>query len=211
MKVARTIRLRPPWPVFAVVGGAAFLCCPSAWGEAPARRANVGLALGWLQPFHVSGGIGTYHASAEIFTLAAQPYGEWQASEWFAMGLGVPVVLNAPGVSSNAYGFGLVPRLRLGYSVRGWLYPYALAEAGPAWSSQHKDAWLSGVIASTGVGARVALGSSLSTFLEVTFDYTTFSGDMPLYYATSGPPAPILHGHVATSYLRLASGLEFDF
>lgn len=179
--------------------------------EEPFHRVNVGLGLSALKPLHVSGGAGAFVAADQGLALGVQPYGEWRLSALVGVGLGVPATVNAPGATSNAYDIGLAPRLRLGYSARDWIYPFAVAEAGPAWSKQHPGAWLLGAHVSVQAGARVTLTDSIATFAQLTYDYTTFSGDFPLYYATSGPAAPVEHGRVATSYGGIGVGIEVGF
>jgi hypothetical protein len=171
------------------------------------RRTTIGFDAGWLHAVAVKGGIGPDIAHAQSPTLGAELYASWQASDLFAVGLGIPTTLNAPGVSSNAYDVGLAPRLRAGYLVRDWLYPYFVAEAGPARSHQPQG-WLNGVNAAGHLGARTSVAEALAIFLELSYEYTSFSGDLPLYSAASGPPAPVLRGNVRTSYLGIAAGLE---
>jgi hypothetical protein len=91
------------------------------------------------------------------------------------------------------------------------VYPFVLVEGGPAWSHQPSKAWLSGAHLSARLGARISLTDSLSVSPELAYDYTSFAGDFPLYYATSGPPAPIQHGSVKTSYVGAGLGLGLAF
>jgi hypothetical protein len=183
-----------------------------AWAdEASSHSVDAGLGLTGLHAFHVAGGTGAYVARNQGFTFGLQPFGEWRVSDVVVVGLGVPVTLNAPGSTSNAYDIGFAPRLRVGYPTRKWLYPFLLVGAGPAWSRQHVQAWIFGVHALVRAGARLSLSNSLAAFAEGAYDYTSFSGDFPLYYATTGAPAPIQHGNVVTSYLGAGVGFEFSF
>jgi hypothetical protein len=175
------------------------------------RPLTIGLGLRALEPFHVSGGTPSFIARSQGVAFGLQPYGEWRLSPIFAIGLAVPVTMNAPGATSNAYDVGLTPRLRVGYGALNWLYPFALVEAGPAWSHQHPGAWIFGGHASLQAGARFAMTNSTSISAALGYDFTSFSGDFPLYYATSGPPAPVEHGSVTTNYIGADIGIELAF
>jgi hypothetical protein len=188
-----------------------FLCATQAHAEELTRPVDAGLGLLGLHAFHVSGGSGSFVATDQGLALGLQPYGEWRLSTLAAVGLAVPLTINAPGATSNAYDVGFTPRLRIGYAARDWLYPFILGEAGPAWSHQHPGAWIFGAHVSIQAGARMSISDSFAIFAELGYDYTSFSGDFAQYYATNGPAAPIVHGKVATSYGGAGIGVEFNF
>ena len=181
----------------------------AAFAREPIRgRPTLGLRVSWLEPVNVAGGIGPYPADKQDLTLAALPYADWQFTDVFAVGVGVPMTGNAPGPTSNAYDIGITPRVRLGYPAHEFIYPYLVAALGPAWSRVPQKVWLNGFDFSTGIGASVKAVGALSLIVELGYRYTSFSGDMPLYHALVGTPAPILHGAVRVSYLSAGAGFE---
>lgn len=175
------------------------------------RQVGTGFGIKGQHAFHVSGGSGSFVATDQGLALGLEPYGEWRISALAALGLALPLTINAPGATSNAYDVGVAPRLRIGYAARDWLYPFVLGEIGPAWSRQHPGAWLFGAHLSIQAGARLSVSDFFALFAALAYDYTTFSGDFAQYYATSGPAAPIVHGKVATSYAGAGLGFELAF
>jgi hypothetical protein len=191
--------------------GVSFVAATAQAETQAERPLAIGLSFRALEPFHVTGGTPFFIARSQGVAFGLQPYGEWRLSPIFAIGLAIPITMNAPGATSNAYDVGLAPRLRVGYAALNWLYPFAFIEGGPARSHQHPGAWIFGGHASLQAGARFSVTNSTSISPALAYDFTSFSGDFPLYYATSGPQAPVEHGSVTTNYIGADVGIELAF
>jgi hypothetical protein len=204
-------RARPAFPLAsAVLLAASFAAGAPAAAQAPAPvrgHPTVGLRVSWLHAVQVSGGIDTTRAGPQSLSLALQLYGEWQLSDLVAVGLGVPATLNAPGPSSSAYDVGVAPRIRLGRVVSDGIYPYVVAAPGPAWSRVPQGVWLPGFTFTAGAGASLDIGGPFSFIVELGYQYTSFSGNAPLYSDGSGT-APLVHAAARVSALALGGGFE---
>jgi hypothetical protein len=194
----------------AMAVGASLAGGPAAAQDQVRGRPTIGLRGSWLGALQVSGGIGPDHASAQSPTIALQLYADWQLSDLVAIGCGVPATLNAPGPSSNAYDVGVAPRIRVGRLLRAGIhpvYPYLVAAPGIAWSRLPQSVWLPGFTFTAGSGASVKLSGPLSFLVELGYQYTSFSGNAPLYRDATGT-APVLHAAASVSALALGAGFE---
>ncbi len=105
-------------------------------GVGRAARADTGAVpgtatFGWrpslLAPVK-NDAVGPLPATSQSTHLASDLYGEWQLSRLFAVGFAFRYALDLYSTVNNE---ALVARIRLGYPVRDWLYPYLVAAVGP--------------------------------------------------------------------------------
>ena len=184
------------------------LSVPSlAMAQEPIRgRPIIGLRSYWLHPVKAAGGLGADPVEATE-TIGVQPYVDWQFTDVFAVGVGVPMTANSPGPDSNGYDIGVASRIRLGYPKYESVYPYVVASMGPTWLRVPQKVSLRGLYLSANAGVSFKLTHVLSFIVELGYQYTSFSGNMPISDATS-PPSPIYYGTARVSFLSAGGGLE---
>jgi len=151
------------------------------------------------------GATGPPQAVSQGVDLAAELYGEWQLSRVLAVGFQLEYALD---LSSTVDDVAVAPRIRLGYPVRDWIYPYLVAALGPG-QLHTVDVSLPGLSLSAGFGTSVHVSDPFWVLLEVGYDYTSFSGEAPLFADAGG--APVVHADIRTSFLAIGAGLELRF
>lgn len=176
--------------------------------DQPQGSLTVGLGAQYMKVFSTSGGVASVKASDQGTAYGVDLYGEYRFSTHFSIGLAIPVTLNAPGPTTNAYDFGIGLRVRGDYPATPWLRPFIVIEPRLAVSRlPESEFWTGDAIAING-GARLDITAASSVVGWIGLDFTSFSGDV-----TPPPPDPQMktHGDVQTAFFGAGAGLELRF